>query len=255
MERNGNTPWQASAAGQHLQESLSNERVIQGIDHLLNRINTLEKAVDNLTTIMERGPGMISMVTDMADESIKKAADKGVNLEERLSNALSIAERITSSAMMEKLESLLTFLDKAPGMLSMSMDMADEGFRLSAKRGIDLEQRFTNALHIAEKLTDPAMVKKLDNLINLADQAPGLIAMTMDTVDEQMKQMIASGVDFNELISLLKQFAVAAKTANDMPHVKVKGALSMMKTMRDTDRQKAIGHVMNIAKAWGQKMD
>ncbi len=255
MDQNDHTSWLKTDAGQHLQESLSNERVLQGIDHLLNRIATLEKAVDNLSTVMEIGPGMVSMVTDIADESIQKAAKQGIEIEERLSNALKIAEKITASEMMEKLDGLFDFLDKAPGILSMSMDMVDEGFRLSSKRGIDIEQRFANALHIAEKLTDPTMVKKLDNLLKMADQAPGLIAMTMDTIDEEMKQLIASGVDFNELVSLLKQFVVASKKANDMPHVKVKGVFSMMKIMKDPNRQKAIGHVMNIAKAWGQKMD
>ena len=79
MKTNGNPTWLESKAGQKLQQSLSEEKVLNGIDHLLHRIGTLETAVERLTSIMEQGPGMLSMVTDMADAEYKKAADRGAN--------------------------------------------------------------------------------------------------------------------------------------------------------------------------------
>ena len=145
MESNGNLTWLQSEAGQHLRESLSKERVLQGIDHLLKRIDTLEKAVESLTTIINQGPGMVSMATDILDETARRAIDRGISIEEQLANGLVIAEKITSPEMMEKLDKLFVLIDQAPGLISMGMDMADEGIRKLAERGVDIEARLTTA--------------------------------------------------------------------------------------------------------------
>jgi len=255
MKSNGNTTWMETPAGKHLQESLSSEKVLKGIDHLLQRIDTLENAVEKLTLIMEQGPGMVSMVTDMADEGYRNAAAKGVDIEERLKNALNLAEKLTAPAMMEKLEGLLTFADQAPGLISMTMDMVDEGYKRSAQNGVYIEERMGNALAMAEKLTAPAMVEKLDGLLTLADQAPGLLSMMVDSFDEQMSRMKKEGVDMEGLVELAKDTGIAFANANKMPEAKVGGFFSMMRTMRDPDRQKAIGFLMNIAKAYGQHLN
>lgn len=255
MEPNGNPTWLKSEAGQHLQESLSNERVLQGIDHLLNRIDTLEQAVENLTTIINQGPGMVSMATDIVDESVRKAAEKGIDIEERLGNALKIADKLTSPQMLERLDQLFDLADKAPGLLSMGMDLVDEGVRRSAERGVHLEERLATALTLAEKLTDPTMVTKLDGILKLAEQGPGLIAIAMDTVDEEMKKLHADNADLGELIELAIELTIATKKAKNMSPNPVRGIFSMMRVMRDPDRQKAIGRVMNIAKAWGERID
>ena len=255
METNGNTTWINTPAGKHLNESLSNERVLQGIDHLLQRIDTLENAVEKLTTVMDQGPGMVSMVTDMADEAYKKAADRGVDIEERLGNALVLAEKLTAPAMMEKLEGLLQFADQAPGLISMTMDMVDEGVRKSAENGVYLEERLGNALTMAEKLTAPAMVEKLNGLLTLADQAPGLISMMVDSFDEQMRSMDAGSMDVQGLMEIGKEATSAFTKAKEMPIAKVGGIFSMLRTMRDPDRQKAIGFLMNVAKAYGEQLN
>ncbi len=255
METNGNTTWMETPAGKHLQESLSNEKVLNGIDHLLQRIGTLENAVEKPTSIMEQGPGMVSMVTDMVDEGYKNAAKNGVDIEQRLGNALTIAEKLTAPAMMEKLEGLLKFADQAPGLISMTMDMVDEGYKRSAQNGVYIEERLGNALTMAEKLTAPAMVEKLDGLLKLADQAPGLISMMVDSFDEQMQRMDLGSIDVPGLMQLGKEATTAFSKAKEMPDAKVGGIFSMIRTMRDPDRQKAIGFLMNIAKAYGQQMN
>jgi len=255
METNGNTTWLDTSAGKHLQESLSNEKVLKGLDHLLQRIDTLENAVEKLTSVMEQGPGMVSMVTDMADEGYRNAAKKGIDIEQRLNNALSLAEKLTAPAMMEKLEGLLKFADQAPGLISMTMDMVDEGYKRSAQNGVYIEERMGNALAMAEKLTAPAMVEKLDGLLTLADQAPGLISMMVDSFDEQMRRMDVGSIDIEGLMELGKEATSAFAKAKDMPDAKVGGIFSMLRTMRDPDRQKAIGFLMNIAKAYGQQMN
>ncbi len=312
METNGKTTWLETPAGQNLQESLSNQKILSGLDHLLNRIDTLEQAVEKLTMVMERGPGMVSMAADMADEAYRNAANNGVDIEQRLGNALEIAEKLTAPAMMEKLDNLLKLADQVPGLVSISMDAADEVFKKSAENGVYIEERIGNALSMAEKLTAPEMMEKMDNLLKLADQAPGLVSITidaadevfrksaengvyieerignalsmaekltapemveklngllqladqapglisiaMDSFDDQMKQLNQSGLDFQSLTELAQNAIAAMSQAKHMPDAKVGGIFSMLRTMRDPDRQRAIGFVMNIAKAFGQEM-
>lgn len=313
MEANGKTTWLDTPAGKQLQESLSNEKTITGIDRLLNRIDTLEKAVEKLTTVIEQGPGMVSMVTDMADEAYKKSSSNGVDIEKRLGNALVIAEKLTAPAMMEKLDGLLKFADQAPGLISMTMDMADEGFKQSANNGVYIEERLGNALAIAEKLTAPAMVEKLNGLLGFADQAPGLISMTMDMVDEgfkrsadngvyieqrlgnalavaekltapemveklnglleladqapglismamdsfdeQMGKMSGSGIDIQGMMEMGANASTALSKAETMPPTKVNGIFSMMRALKDPDLQKSLSFLLNVGKAFGQQMD
>jgi len=117
MKTKGAPGWAKSKVGQHLQKRLNNEQTLRSIDHLLERMDTLENAVDRLATLMEQGPGMISMVTDMADETLKQSAAKGIYLEERLGNALHLAEKLTAPKMVDKIESMLEAVDKIPGMI------------------------------------------------------------------------------------------------------------------------------------------
>lgn len=201
MDNNGTpTAWAETKAGQNLQKRLTNENTLNSLDGLLAKIDSLEKAVNNLTTMMQQGPGMVAMVTDMADETYRKAAASGVSIEDRFGNAVTLAEKLTAPAMVEKLNGLMTLADQAPGLVAMTMDMVDEGYRKADASGVSIDDRLGNALTLAEKLTAPAMVQKLDGLMTLADQAPGLVAMTMDMVDEGYRKADANGVSIDERI-------------------------------------------------------
>lgn len=142
------------------------------------------------------------MAADIADDGYRRAAAHGIDIEERLSNALHLAGKLTAPAMVEKIESLLKFADQAPGIASMMADMADESYRKAAERGVDIEQRLGAALALAEQLTAPEMMEQLSSLLKLASQAPGIIAMAVDVVDEGVRHTANNGVD---LAALSKQ--------------------------------------------------
>lgn len=251
---NTNNEFAKTATIKRLNERLNEERTVQAIDKLLDRIDTLENAVANLSTIMDQGPGMLAMATDIADETYRKANSSGISLENRFNNALHIAEKLTAPAMVEKLDHLLQLVDQAPGLIAMTTDVVDDTYRRMSAQGINIENRLAVALNIAEKLTTPAMVEKLDNLLQLADQAPGLIAMTVDMVDEEMGKVNNSRIDIPALLEVGKQLSSAVTKSRTMADAKVGGIFSMLKTMRDPDRQRAIGYLMNIAKAFGQEL-
>ena len=254
MGNNGSSIWTDSPAGRQIQERLSEEKTLQSINRLLDRIDTLEKAVENLTTIMAQGPGLVSMAADTVDESYRQAARRGIDVEQRLAGALQIAEKLTDPKMVEKLDNLLAFADQAPGLISMMVDMADESYRKAQKSGVNPEDRLSNALQIAEKLTATETVTKLNDLLVLAEQAPGLVAMLVDSIDEEMRKANTGGLDINNLMDYGKLIGLSLSDAKAMPETKVTGVFGLLRALRDPDRQKALGFLMNFAKAFGSNM-
>ncbi|MCI5083399.1 MAG: DUF1641 domain-containing protein [Saprospiraceae bacterium] len=286
MDNNGTINWSASEAGQQLQEKLNSERTLRSLDHLLDRIDTLEKAVERLTDVMEQGPGLVSMGVDMADEAYKEAQARGVQIEQRLAAALHLAEKLTAPEMVEKLEQVFDFVHQAPGLVSMTMDMADETYKRAADNGVVVEERLAAALQIAEKLTQPQMVAQLNGLMDTANQLPGLIAMFVDMLDEGYQRAADNGVDLGALsqqgVAAMQQaseimnseefkalqnsgvlspatLGVIAKTGEALVEsqqqpVKKMGLFGLMGALNDKDRQKALGFLMNFTKSFGQKL-
>lgn len=196
MSKNGViASWDDSPAGRQVQSRLSEERTLLAIDRLLARLDTVEEAVKGLEQTMHQAPGMIAMVTDMADEAYRKADASGISIENRLNNALVMAE----------------------------------------------------------KLTRPEMVTKLNDLIAVTDQLPGLVAMTVDTVDEGLRKARENGLEPEALVDWAGQFGTAMRAAQNEPTKKL-GLLGMMRALNDPDRQKAIGFSLNFLKHLGKQM-
>ena len=312
MGTNGHPTWLDSEAGQQLEQRLATEKTLKALDHILERIDTIEKAVDSLSTVVTQGPGMVSMAADMIDEGYKNATARGVDIDNRLQAAMSIAEKLTAPEMVKKLDGLLKFAEQAPGLMSMTADMVDEGYKNATARGVDIDNRLEAALSMAEKLTAPAMIEKLDNFFKFADQAPGLmsmmadmadetyknatnrgvdidkrigvalelaetftapetvtkmnnmltmadqlpgmIAMMMDTFDSEIQKGVAQGLDLDAIKAILGDAAMAISKASEMPPAKVGGPIGLMRAMKDPDRQKALSFLMDFAKAFGQSL-
>lgn len=255
MSENGNVVnWQETPVGQQVQARLNEERTLTAIDKLLTRLDTVEEAVGKLATIMQQGPGMVAMFADTADEAYRTADARGVNVDERLQNALALAEKLTAPATVEKLTNLLELADRAPGLMAMTGDMIDEAYRNADTRGVNIDERLGTAIHLAEKLTAPAMVEKLNGLLAMSDQLPGLMAMAMDTVDEGMRHAIANGVDLQALATLAGKAGQALSEAQAEPPAKVGGIFGLLRALNDKDRQRALGFLMNYLKHLGRKL-
>ena len=181
-----------------LQQKLNDPHTVDVLARLLDRIDALEQTVNRLADVVEQAPAFTAMMGDMVDETYRSAAARGVDLEERAQNALVLAEKLTAPETTAQLEQLLALADQAPGMVAMVGDMVDETYRSAAANGVDMEARLGNALQVAEKLTAPDTVAKLNQLLELSDQAPGFIAMMGDMVDETYRSAAARGVDIEQ---------------------------------------------------------
>ncbi len=192
------TPRAGHADGNPLQERLSDPQVQERLAHLLDRLDTLEAAIERLATAMARGPGLMAMAADVADEKIREAAQRGVYFDDRLQNALHLLERLSADETVAQLESLLDLAQRAPDILAMVADMADDAVGQAAARGLDLDERLRYTLHLLEKLTEAQTVAQLEQMLELSRQAPGILAMVADMADDAAGRAAAHGIDFDE---------------------------------------------------------
>lgn len=178
-------------------EALSSPEMLSALSRLLDRIDRLEGAVDKLTTAVEQAPGIVAMVTDTVDDAYAQAAREGIDLDERMRTALGFAEKLTSPEMAARLDQLLILAEQGPGIAAMVTDTVDDAYGQALAQGIDIDARLRAALELAEKLTSPTMMTQLNQLLALAEQAPGIAAMVADTVDDAYAQASSHGVDID----------------------------------------------------------
>ena len=270
MESNGNG---ATA----LELRLNNPQTTHTLNRLLDRIDALEASVGRLADIIEQVPAFTAMAGDVVDETHRRAAANGVDLEERLQTAITMAEKLTAPKMVNKIEQMMTDVDQAPHFAAMVGDMVDETQRRAAANGIDIEQRLGAGLAIAEKLTRPQMVEQLNGLLEMADTAPGFIAMLGDIADEAYRNAMANGIDLESLISqgtsaasklsvlmdsgILDDGAVrvvgaAGKALADASQQTIEpvGMFGLLGALRDPDTQRALGFLLNVGSNLGKEL-
>lgn len=224
MEQTTHAPTNGTA---RLEERLNNPDTAEALNRLLDRLDTIEDAVDQLDAMMTQGPAMLAMVTDMADDVYREADAAGVDLDERLRLTLQLAERLTAPRTVEVLSQLMDRMD-------------------------DLEQ-----------------------LIELGEQAPGFIAMMVDTFDSLQQRaaeaghdperlvrrslaatagLLESGVLDPEAIDIVGKAGdalVDCRCQDETPEV---GLFGLLRAMRDPDTRRALGFLTAFGKRFGQEL-
>lgn len=219
---NNSGGWTDTEAGKALESRMNDEQVVNAMNRILDRLDVIESSLNTL----HDAPGMISMVTDMTDAAVRSASDRGVDVDERLRAALTIAEKLTAPSMVEKIDTFIAAIDQAPGMVSMVADIADSTVRSASEKGVDIDERLRAALAIAEKLTAPSMVKKINTLVDAADQTSGMVSMTVDIIDDTVRTAANKGVDINERLN--SALVLAEKLTAPQVVEQINGMLDMM---------------------------
>lgn len=270
-----------------LEVRLNSPEMASALNRLLDRMDALEAAMQQLNATVGRGPNVVAMVGDMADDAYRTAAASGVNIEERMRSALHLLTRLTEPKLIEQLEGLLTLAEQAPGLAAMAGDMVDNAYRSAANHGIDLETRTATALHLLNRLTEPQMVQQVEGLLALADQLPGFVAMAGDMADDAYRSATNAGVDIEMMV---KQGGIAAQrfsnlmcspeftalmdsgmldpkavrllgnaasalVASQQQHPQKLGPVGLLGALRDPEVQKALGFFMTFAKAFGRSIE
>jgi uncharacterized protein (UPF0335 family) len=242
--------------------------------------------LDGLLMMAEQAPGLSAMAADAVDDVYRQAAERGVDIDARLRAGLEIAEKLTAPEMIANLNQVLAMAEQGPGLAAMIADMVDDAFRRAGEKGIDIDGRLRAGLEITEKLTSPEMLANLDGLVTMANQGPGLMAMTVDIVDDTYAQAVQHGIDpenlgrqaimvttrlaelleSGEINNLLdsgvldpEAVGVVSSAANALVEsrnqtIEPVGLIGMMKALRDPDLQNAIGFLMSFGKQFGKNL-
>jgi uncharacterized protein YjgD (DUF1641 family) len=113
-------------------------------------VTRLERAVAAMETVTAPAAHLtpaLAVAADAADEFVRRAGDRGVDIDARLHDAAHLLERLTAPATLRalttlldrlpELERLLALADQAPGLVAMGVDAADEAMRHLQARGLD----------------------------------------------------------------------------------------------------------------------
>lgn len=110
-------------------------------------------------------------------------------------------------AMNQRLQRYEALVAQAPAFVGMATDTVDGWMSSLSQRGIDVDARARDLLALLERLSAPETVAALRTLIDLlptvsqlAQQAPGMVAMMVDTLDEAIARMRENGVDIEFLV-------------------------------------------------------
>ena len=219
---------------------------------LEQRLTRIEQKLDRLTSVIDEAPVMMSMATDSVDELMTQERNKGVDVDKRIRDGLHLLGRLSEPEVNRALHGLVDFVEEAPGLLSMAADSVDEEIRRGNQGPVRLDDRLAGIQHLLNKLTDPEMVQKLDGAMKLAEQAPGLTAMMVDSADEFMRNHAALVDPVN--IEFLKKVSDSLSEAQREPTKRIKGIFGFYKAINNSDNQKALGLLLNVLKKLGQKI-
>lgn len=219
---------------------------------LEQRLSRIEQKLDRLTSIIDEAPVMMSMATDAVDELMTRERNKGVDVDKRIRDGLHLLGRFSEPEVNRALNGLVDFVEQAPGLMSMATDALDEQIRKSNQCSVSLDDRIAGMRHLLNKLTDPEMVQKLDGVVKLADQAPGMTAMMVDIFDEFVRNNPAIADPAN--IEFLRKAGEALSEAHREPTERIKGIFGFYRAINNSDNQRALGFLLNVLKKLGQKI-
>jgi uncharacterized protein YjgD (DUF1641 family) len=222
-----------------LEERLNNPDTAQALNRLLDRLDTIEEAVEKLNVMMVQGPAMLAMMTDVADDVYREADAAGVDLDERLRLTLQLAERLTAprtvevlSQLMERMddvEELIALSDQVPGFVAMMVDMFDDVYRQTEEAGYDLHK-----------------------VIHEGPEA--FIRINEFAASEAFKKLLDSGVLDPQAIEIVGKAGDALVDCSCQDETPEVGLFGLLRAMRDPDTRRALGFLTAFGKRFGQEL-
>jgi uncharacterized protein YjgD (DUF1641 family) len=215
------------------------------------RLDRIESTLNSIAAGMNQAPVMLSMATDSFDEIVGNAKNDGIYLEDRIQNGLHLLKRLSDPHINKTINGLIDTLEQAPGLISMFVDIADESAGNANSGSVKLQDRIDGVMGILDKVSHPSTINNLEKLLEISEQAPGLMSMAIDTLDDIMSG--SKSLDPDNL-AFIKHASNAITESISEPPTKIGGLFGMLKVIKDPDRLKALGLIMNILKKLGNKL-
>lgn len=150
-----------------------------------------------------------------------------------------------------KLRNLELVTEQVPVLVSMLTDSVDEAMIEANSGPVTLQDRVTRGMHLINRLSDPVLMDRMEELISFLEKGPGLIAMMADSADEWLQKNPVPIDDWTELIHKFNKAIALSKSSTD-EHVT--GIFSLMRMLKDEDRRKALSFFMNHLKNFGKQL-
>jgi hypothetical protein len=151
--------------------------ILGALARLEARLSGIEGALARVTGIAAHAEPLTAALVDSFDDAAAQLSTRGVDVDERLRAALSLAERLTAPETVRAVELALTLAQQLPGFVAAAVDSFDDTAARLGERGIDVDARTRGALSTLEGLTSPAMIAATHALLEAEREPPARIGM------------------------------------------------------------------------------
>lgn len=196
---------------------------------LVERMDRLERAVSQLTTLANQVPAVAGTVGDIVDDGLRRAAAHGIDVDERARVALRLLERLTEPASADRLAQALDLLDQAPAAVAMVSDVVDQ---LAAR--LDMDARVRAGAEFVDRATRPETMARLTSMFEVLLEAE-------------------SGMLHPEAVRTLGTLAraiVAARAGSVQPMT----LFGLLGALREPEVQKAMGFLVTLGRGVGREL-
>ncbi|MCG8418625.1 MAG: DUF1641 domain-containing protein [Proteobacteria bacterium] len=172
-----------------------------GLDARLGRI---ESSLERISTLLEtrvaplidQAPALVATVTDIADEVVDRAAQRGVAVDQWVREGAHLLTEITEPANMAALGRLAGHTGAAadaataaPGAIAAAVDTFDEALARAAERGIDVEAAVSAAIDVVGRLARMLAAPEMQSIIDLlTPQSAAAAAALRDALNETREE-------------------------------------------------------------------
>jgi len=147
-------------------------------------------------------------------------------------------------------------------LLAVAADSADEFVSRADARGVHIDARLHDAVVLLERLTAPNTMRvltvlldrlpQLEQLLTVAEQAPGMVALGVDAMDEVMRDLQDKGVD--NVVTLIGRMGASLATAANTKPAPV-GLFGLLGALNNPDVKHALGLLLTFAAELGRQLD
>ncbi|XZE56467.1 DUF1641 domain-containing protein [Planctomycetaceae bacterium SH139] len=214
---------------------------------ILHRLLDRAESFDRMLQMADELPNLLAIATDFFDAISRKAAQDGIDLEQRTTHLVKLLVQITEPrnlqaleqlvARLPKLEASSVLIDELPNLLATAMDVFDEWATNLKASGIDLEQSLRRGLHAALYLGGQIQHEELDRI--------GFL-LKSDVLNEHSVATV--GMAGSALAS-------CRRGTCEHPQPERVGLLGLLFAMRDPKTQRAVSFGLQFAKCFGSTLE
>gem|GEM_PF-2492619 len=193
-------------------------------------------------------------------------------------------------AKLDRLSPILDMGSSGSGAVAAMADVADEEVRRLANQGVDADARLKKVFHLLLELTREDTLERLEEVVKLARDLPGMMAAGVDVLDVEAGRLRDDGIDpmlavtngaraamefgvavgpreVRSLKAILASDALApeaievvSSAANALVATRSRGcrpmgAFALLGALRDPQIQKALGFLVEVGRSFGASME